>query len=75
MQQVLHYSALNTGVAYIRLTFAVIIFAGVAQALTTRLGVRWVLRTGMASQPSRSSCTPSFRFTVGTSGTSSRPSC
>jgi EmrB/QacA subfamily drug resistance transporter len=47
MQQVLHYSAVKTGVAYIPLTFAVIIFAGVAQALTTRLGVRRVLSTGM----------------------------
>ena len=47
MQQVLHYSAVKTGVAYIPLTFAVIIFAGVAQALTTRLGVRRVLSVGM----------------------------
>ncbi len=47
MQQVLHYSAVKTGVAYIPLTFAIIIFAGVAQALTTRLGVRRVLSVGM----------------------------
>ena len=47
MQQVLHYSAIKTGVAYIPLTFAIITFAGVAQTLTTRLGVRRVLSTGM----------------------------
>jgi EmrB/QacA subfamily drug resistance transporter len=48
MQQVLHYSALKTGVAYIALTLTIIAFSGVAQALVTRLGVRRVLATGMA---------------------------
>ena len=48
MQQVLHYSALKTGVAYIALTLAVISFSAVAQALTTRLGIRWVLTAGLA---------------------------
>ncbi|HWC38169.1 MAG TPA: DHA2 family efflux MFS transporter permease subunit, partial [Acidimicrobiales bacterium] len=47
MQQVLHYSAIKTGIAYIPLTFAIIAFSGVAQALTTRLGVRRVLSVGM----------------------------
>jgi EmrB/QacA subfamily drug resistance transporter len=47
MQQVLHYSALETGVAYIALTLTIIAFSGVAQALVTRLGVRPVLTTGM----------------------------
>jgi EmrB/QacA subfamily drug resistance transporter len=47
MQQVLHYSALETGVAYIALTLTIIAFSGVAQALVTRLGVRRVLTTGM----------------------------
>jgi EmrB/QacA subfamily drug resistance transporter len=47
MQQVLHYSAIKTGIAYIALTFAIIAFSGVAQALTTRLGVRRVLPIGM----------------------------
>src|SRR5262249_44247819 len=46
MQQVLHYSALQTGVAYIALTLTIITFSGVAQALTTRIGVRPVLTTG-----------------------------
>jgi EmrB/QacA subfamily drug resistance transporter len=47
MQQVLHYSALHTGVAYISLTLTIIIFSVVAQALVNRVGVRWVLPTGL----------------------------
>ena len=47
MQQVLHYSALKTGVAYIALTLTIIAFSGVAQALATRVGVRRILTTGM----------------------------
>jgi EmrB/QacA subfamily drug resistance transporter len=47
MQQVLHYSALKTGVAYIALTLTVIAFSGVAQAVATRYGVRSVLTLGM----------------------------
>jgi EmrB/QacA subfamily drug resistance transporter len=48
MQQVLHYSALKTGVAYIALTLAIIAFSAVSQALVTRIGVRIVLSVGMA---------------------------
>ena len=47
MQQVLHYSALKTGVAYIGLTLTIIVFSAVAQSLTTRLGVRRILPTGL----------------------------
>jgi len=47
MQQVLHYSALHTGVAYISLTLTIIVFSGVAQALVNRVGVRWVLPAGL----------------------------
>ncbi|HEX4518075.1 MAG TPA: MFS transporter [Gaiellaceae bacterium] len=47
MQQVLHYSALQTGVAYVALTLAVIVFANVSQALVLRVGVRRVLPVGM----------------------------
>ena len=47
MQQVLHYSALKTGLAYVALTLTVIAFSGVAQALTTRVGVRPLLPLGM----------------------------
>jgi EmrB/QacA subfamily drug resistance transporter len=48
MQQVLHYSALETGVAYIGLTLTIIAFSAVAQALATRVGVRRVLPVGLA---------------------------
>jgi EmrB/QacA subfamily drug resistance transporter len=48
MQEVLHYSALKTGVAYIGLTLTIIVFSAVAQALVTRVGVRWVLSSGLA---------------------------
>jgi EmrB/QacA subfamily drug resistance transporter len=47
MQQVLHYSALKTGVAYIALTLTIIVMAGAAQALSTRFGVRPLLAGGM----------------------------
>src|SRR3954454_20916880 len=47
MQQVLHYSALKTGVAYIGLTVTIVAFSGLAQALATRLGVRPILTAGM----------------------------
>ena len=47
MQQVLHYSALQTGVAYVALTLAVIVFANVSQAVVLRVGVRPVLPAGL----------------------------
>ena len=46
MQQVLHYSALKTGVAYLALTVTIVVFSTVSQALVTRLGVRRVLPVG-----------------------------
>src|SRR5438128_3427719 len=48
MQEVLHYSAIKTGVAYIGLTLTIILFSAVAQALVTRIGVRRVLPAGLA---------------------------
>src|SRR5438552_4364095 len=48
MQQVLHFSAIETGVAYLPLTLTIIVLAGVAQSLVTRIGVRRVLPVGMA---------------------------
>jgi EmrB/QacA subfamily drug resistance transporter len=47
MQQVLHYSALKTGVAYIGLTVTIIATSGLAQALSTRFGVRRVIPVGL----------------------------
>src|SRR5262249_9664649 len=43
-----HYSAIQTGAAYIALTLSVIGFSAVSQALVTRVGVRRVLPVGMA---------------------------
>ena len=48
MQQVLHYSALKTGVAYVGLTLTIVVFSAVAQGLVTRIGIRRVLPAGLA---------------------------
>jgi EmrB/QacA subfamily drug resistance transporter len=48
MQEVLHYSALKTGVAYIALTLTTIAFSVVVQALVTRVGIRPILPLGLA---------------------------
>jgi EmrB/QacA subfamily drug resistance transporter len=47
MQQVLHYSAMQTGVAYVALTLTIIVFANVAQSLALRVGIRRLLPVGM----------------------------
>jgi EmrB/QacA subfamily drug resistance transporter len=48
MQQVLGYSPLKTGVAYIAVAGGSIVWAMVAQTLVTRVGVKPVLVTGMS---------------------------
>jgi EmrB/QacA subfamily drug resistance transporter len=48
MQQVLHYSAIETGVAYLPLTLTIIVLANVSQNVVTRVGVRRVLPVGLA---------------------------
>jgi EmrB/QacA subfamily drug resistance transporter len=47
MQQVLGYSAMKTGVAYLAVAGTAIIWSGVAAQLVTRIGVKPVLVTGM----------------------------
>jgi EmrB/QacA subfamily drug resistance transporter len=47
MQQVLHYSAIQTGVAFVTTTLAIIVFSNVGQLLVTRIGVRRVLTVGL----------------------------
>jgi EmrB/QacA subfamily drug resistance transporter len=47
MQQVLGYSALQTGVGYLAVALTAVVAAGASQALVTRLGVKPVLITGM----------------------------
>ncbi|MGW5349614.1 MFS transporter [Streptomyces sp. NPDC004031] len=48
MQQVLGYDALRTGLAYVPLAVAVIVGAGVASGLVTKLPARAVLAAGLA---------------------------
>jgi MFS family permease len=48
MQQVLGYSAMKTGIAYIAVAGTSIVWAMVAQMLVTRVGVKPVLVTGMS---------------------------
>ena len=75
MQEVLHYSALKTGVAYIGLTLTIIVFSAVAQALVTRVGVRRVLPAGLALIDGRARAVrAAARATAATSPTSSRRS-
>jgi len=47
MQQVLGYSAMETGVGYLAVALTAVAAAGASQALVTRLGVKPVLITGM----------------------------
>jgi EmrB/QacA subfamily drug resistance transporter len=47
VQQVLHYSALKAGLTFLATAGTVIPFAGLSQALVTRLGPRPVLATGL----------------------------
>jgi EmrB/QacA subfamily drug resistance transporter len=48
VQQVLHYSALKTGLTFLATAGTVIPFAGLSQALVTRVGPRPVLAAGLA---------------------------
>jgi EmrB/QacA subfamily drug resistance transporter len=47
MQQVLHYSALQTGAGFAVTTLAIVVFANVGQSLVTRFGIRPVLTSGL----------------------------
>ena len=49
MQQVLSYSAMRTGVAYLAVAGTAILWSGVAAQLVTRLGVKPVLVIGMTT--------------------------
>jgi EmrB/QacA subfamily drug resistance transporter len=48
VQQVLHYSALKTGLTFLATAGTVIPVAGISQALTTRIGPRIVMTIGLA---------------------------
>jgi EmrB/QacA subfamily drug resistance transporter len=47
MQQVLGYDALKAGLAYLPLAFGIIVSAGIASTLTTRIGFKPVLAGGL----------------------------
>ncbi len=47
LQEVLRYSAIETGVAFIAITVTIVVVSNFGQALTTRLGARPVLSTGL----------------------------
>ncbi len=47
MQQVLHYSPLKSGVSYLPLALTIIVSAGVASQLVTRVGLKPVLVAGL----------------------------
>ena len=48
VQNVLHYSALKTGVTFVATAGTAVVAAGVAQALTTKLGPKPVIAVGLA---------------------------
>jgi EmrB/QacA subfamily drug resistance transporter len=47
MQQVLGFSAIQTGVAYLAIALTAVVSSGVSQALVTRVGVKPILAVGM----------------------------
>src|SRR5262249_20183621 len=47
MQQVLGYSALKTGLAWLAASLTSVAFAGVSQALATRISAKYVMAVGM----------------------------
>jgi EmrB/QacA subfamily drug resistance transporter len=49
MQQVLHFTAMQTGVAYLAVALSAIVWSTVAAQLVTRVGVKPVLVAGMAA--------------------------
>ena len=48
MQEILGFSALKTGVGYLAVALSAIVSSGVAQALTTKVGVKPILAIGLA---------------------------
>ena len=75
MQQVLHYSALKTGVAYIGLTLTIIVFSGRRAGARSRGSACGACcRPGSRSRRSRSCSSRSCRSTAATSATCSRRS-
>jgi predicted MFS family arabinose efflux permease len=47
MQDVLHFSPIQSGAAFVTMTLAIVVFSNVAQMLVGRMGVRRVLTSGL----------------------------
>ena len=47
MQQVLHYSPLKTGLAFLPMTLSMLAFAGLGPALVPRIGIRFTMAIGL----------------------------
>jgi EmrB/QacA subfamily drug resistance transporter len=47
MQEVLHYSAIQTGVAFVAFALTVVVFSNLAQLVVSRFGVRGTLTSGL----------------------------
>jgi MFS family permease len=47
LQEALHYSAMETGVAFVAISVTIVVVSNLGQALTTRLGARPVLTAGL----------------------------
>jgi EmrB/QacA subfamily drug resistance transporter len=47
LQEVLHYSAIETGVAFVAITATIVFVSNVGQVMTTRLGARPVMSAGL----------------------------
>ena len=74
MQQVLHFSPLKTGIGYLAVAGTAIIWANVAAAAVTRVGVKPTLVVGMSVMTVGLSCSRRSRWTGRTGRTSSRAS-
>lgn len=70
-QQVLHYSALKTGLSYLPLTGMLTAFAFVAPALIPRIGIRAVIFSARSSRRPAWWCSPPPHRGVACSATSS----
>ena len=76
MQQVLGYDALKAGLAYLPLAFGIIVSAGVASQLVTRVGFKPTLIAGLHPHRRRPDLVlPGVARTASTSPTSCRRRC
>ena len=76
MQQVLGYSAIKAGLSYLPLAVSIILSAGIASGLVTKVGFKPILAAGMALIAiGLALVLPDLRPTAPSSPTSSAPRC